>query len=402
MPKQVTSTGGKTPQQSRPKKPYPEYPLSPHASGKWQKKVDGKIKYFGRWENPEAALAEYETFLSGTTLRPSGQDAEGDECSVDYMVNRFLRAKKNKMAEDDLAPRSYQQYRDTCSLLKAHFGGERAVDSITPDELSDWRASWKNRKTGGALSPSAINQRLRNLKTIFRFADDFDLVDRPLKVRTVFEPVSVKAQLRYRDKQAAKYWERDELLTLVAAASPHLKAAMLLTLNAGFGATDFANLRRDQVDLKDGWYRQARGKTGIHRSAWLWPETRVAISAAMAMNVSLADAKYDSVRDDLLPLCFWTKRRRRWVETNSNGVAQEFRKLRDDAGLRKKNVGIYALRHNLQTLGEPVDSLATRIVMGHADPSISATYREKFGQDRIKAVCEAVRDWFVSGKGDIK
>jgi hypothetical protein len=31
----------------RPKKPFPEFPLSPLPSGAWQKKINGKIHYFG-------------------------------------------------------------------------------------------------------------------------------------------------------------------------------------------------------------------------------------------------------------------------------------------------------------------------------------------------------------------
>ncbi len=34
---------------SKPPKPYAKFPLTAHASGAWQKKILGKIKYFGRW-----------------------------------------------------------------------------------------------------------------------------------------------------------------------------------------------------------------------------------------------------------------------------------------------------------------------------------------------------------------
>jgi hypothetical protein len=29
--------------------PYPEFPLAPHASGHWCKRINGTIRYFGRW-----------------------------------------------------------------------------------------------------------------------------------------------------------------------------------------------------------------------------------------------------------------------------------------------------------------------------------------------------------------
>jgi hypothetical protein len=41
---------------SKPAKPYPDFPLFPHSSGQWYKEVRGRFVYFGRWDNPVAAL----------------------------------------------------------------------------------------------------------------------------------------------------------------------------------------------------------------------------------------------------------------------------------------------------------------------------------------------------------
>jgi len=44
---------------TKPEKPTPDFPLFPHASGKWAKKVGGELHYFGRWTDPDGALASY-------------------------------------------------------------------------------------------------------------------------------------------------------------------------------------------------------------------------------------------------------------------------------------------------------------------------------------------------------
>ena len=75
----------------KPAKPYPDFPLFPHATGHWAKKIRGKLHYFGPWGDPEAALAKYldqrNDLHAGRTSRKST-----DGITIRDLLNRFLTA----------------------------------------------------------------------------------------------------------------------------------------------------------------------------------------------------------------------------------------------------------------------------------------------------------------------
>ena len=90
--------------------------LPPHAAGVWAKKIRGKLYYFGAWEDPDAALANYlaekDDLHADRKPRPdSAAVTVGDVC------NSFLNHKRDLRDNDKLSPRTWAQYKETCDLL---------------------------------------------------------------------------------------------------------------------------------------------------------------------------------------------------------------------------------------------------------------------------------------------
>src|ERR1017187_4092945 len=93
----------------KPAKPYPEFPLFPHATGPWAKKIRGKLVYFGPWDDPDGALAKYleqKTDLhAGRKPRP-----DADVLTVKELANAFLNHKTTTMVTGELSIHTWNDY----------------------------------------------------------------------------------------------------------------------------------------------------------------------------------------------------------------------------------------------------------------------------------------------------
>src|SRR5829696_6869110 len=81
----------------RPKKPYPKFPLTPHPSGKWCKKIRGQMHYFGAWAQR----------VDGKLVRVPGDGAEEAEraynaVAIDLHAGRTPRVNADGLTVADL------------------------------------------------------------------------------------------------------------------------------------------------------------------------------------------------------------------------------------------------------------------------------------------------------------
>src|SRR5262245_39317868 len=95
---------------AKPAKPYPDFPLFAHATGRWAKKIRGKMHYFGPWADPDAAIAKYleqkDALHAGRKPRPDPQ-----AMTVKDLANAFLNAKQALVEAGELSPRTWAGYK---------------------------------------------------------------------------------------------------------------------------------------------------------------------------------------------------------------------------------------------------------------------------------------------------
>ena len=156
----------------RPGKPHKDYPLYPHGSGQWAKRVRGKVHYFGT--DPDAALAKW--LKDKDDLLAGRKPPRGDGLTVGRLSNLFLEAKQRLVDSGELKPATWYDYHRTCERIIKALGPGRHVANLRSIDFEHLRADFATTHNSTTLSDDITRSRV-----LFKYAFDSDLIDRPVK-----------------------------------------------------------------------------------------------------------------------------------------------------------------------------------------------------------------------------
>ena len=187
---------------NKPRKPYAGFPLTPHPSGRWCKKIRAKLHYFGKITGDEQGAAALERFNREWPYLKEGRTPPpvdtGDGCTVRLLCNAFLTSKKMRLESGELSPRTFSEYHRFCAMLLDHFGKDRRVDDIRPDDFQSFRNTLAKR-FGVVSLKNAINY----CRVIFKYAFDERLIEKPVHYGQSFDRPTAKTLRKARHEAGA-------------------------------------------------------------------------------------------------------------------------------------------------------------------------------------------------------
>src|SRR4051794_14081136 len=92
--------------QDRPVKPQ-NCPLRPHACGQWVKQIGGKLRFFGKWSDLDAALERYRREFPYLNL---GLQPPAESLTLADVLNAYNDDKTALLESGRIIQRTYDEY----------------------------------------------------------------------------------------------------------------------------------------------------------------------------------------------------------------------------------------------------------------------------------------------------
>ena len=198
-------------------KPHPDFPLFPHQTGRWAKKVKGKTVYFGYLKDDpdgqkalEAWLDQKDAILAGRKPRVAGSGY-----TVKQAINDFLNAKKLLVRSGEMKERTHAEYVRAGNRAADVLNRTRLVQDLDAEDFRMLRDSIA--KHYGAV---ALGNEIQRIRTIFRFCYEEGKIDRPVRFGSMFKKPSASTLRKARARAGLRMFEAEELRRIIDAARP--------------------------------------------------------------------------------------------------------------------------------------------------------------------------------------
>ncbi|KAA5540281.1 tyrosine-type recombinase/integrase [Roseiconus nitratireducens] len=375
--------------QSTSRRKKRKVPLSIHkASGLWCKVRKGKRHYFEKVaDDPEGteSLAQWYELLAGKEPKRNGITTIKDVAEAWMQDKRdLLDAKEPELVQD-----TFDFYKKSCELVFESLGKDTDAESLTPKDFAQLRRDLAKR-----YGPTALKNRIGNVRSMFNFAVDEGLLKKPAHFGKRFKPPAAKVMRRVRLKKGDQDFTAGEIHTFLDKVEPKWRAMILLGVQAGFGNEDVAFLKSEFIDLESGWLNWPREKTATKRRVPLWAETIQAIRDTIESHPGGSD------------YLFVGNRGRDYIDynrTGNNRISGAFKPVLKSVGLPETGRGFYCFRRTFETQAEACgDIIAVKHVMGHipGENDMSARYRQRVVDKRLRRVVETVHGWLYGEEVD--
>jgi integrase len=356
------------------RKSAPTCPLTAHRNGQWCKKVKGKIHYFGTDKDKALkAWAEQRDYLLAGLTPPA------DTVTVGNILDAFMDTKQRALGSGEIADRTFKEYESVCDIIAEVIGKRKNVEHITPSDFAKLRTRLATKKNGEPASPVSVKRLLTFARMAFHYANEE--LGHSIKYKKPLRTPAAKMIREARHAIGQRLFEAEEIRQIVKAATPELRAMILLGINCGFGPGDCANLPISALDLERGWHNFPRPKTAMPRRCPLWPGTVKAIRETLK----------DRTEGPVFVGCW-----------NRHVIARAFQAVCVGCGVYREGVTtFYTLRRTFETVACSGDTPqhVIDVIMGHAPDSsnMAAIYRQKVFDDTLRKCTDHVRAW-VTGE----
>jgi len=417
----------------KPAKPSRDFPLFAHATKRWAKKINGRLHYFGPWDDPNAALDRYREQKEDLHAGRSPSRAETIKATKIPLNGKAGKPKKPHK-DFPLFPHAVGQWAKKIRGKVYYFGSwsdpQGALDkylaqkddllagqtprAVTGDGcalrelVNRFLASKEQLVESAELTQRSFDDYYRECEKVIavfgrnRMVEDLtpgDFEDLRAELAKTLGPVALGNAIN-RVRSLFKYGYEQCLIDKPVRYGQVFKRPSAAVLRKERNKKGPRMFEAEQIrNMLDTTSRSIKAMIllGINcgfgnndcatlprdvldlENGWVnFPRPKTGIQRRCPLWPETIAALKDAMAHMPAPkdeadagFVFITKYGMNWSDgTRRNPITSECGKLLRQLGINRPGLGFYALRHTFQTIGEECrDLVAVRSIMGHAPPS---------------------------------